>query len=152
MKRFSVSVIGGGGDIAPWLDTGFVEFAPGDDETGRPLRPDTLYLAPDEKGWAEAASVLWPKVIVLAAPVPVLPAELSEAYRLYSWRADSFAFAIASRLEAQLAEPFWPAYGPLTQPVAVKAVADVVYRHLLVDVFRETAEWCGHTFSVVTSL
>lgn len=59
MKRFTVAITGGGGAIAPWLDTGFVDFAP--------------------------------------------------------------------------------------------VVADAVYRHLLADVFRETAEWCGHTFSVVTS-
>lgn len=95
MKRFTVAIAGGGGAIAPWLDTGFVDFAPGVDDAGWPLRPDVLSAQP-ASGWESGAAELWPKVIVLAAPLPGLTLALAEAYKLTCWRPSGLAFAVAT--------------------------------------------------------
>lgn len=65
---------------------------------------------------------------------------------------DGLFFNFGTRLPGQPAVPLWEAYrfnGNLPPEAQVKAVADSVYRFLLEDQFRETAEWCGHMSSVV---
>jgi hypothetical protein len=119
-----------------WLESGFAAFAAGAGEDGRPVRPDVLLMPAGE--WP-AAGELWPKVAV-AAGAAELPDGLAGDFRGCRWR----GFTVFTRLEAPLAEPAWDAYRD-----DAKAVAGAVYAHLLADVFRETREWCGHTFSVL---
>jgi hypothetical protein len=156
MKRFTIAVSDGGGETGPWLDTGFVEFIPGREDDGRARRPDVLIISPAQAEWEKIVAESWPKVLFLGAEAPpVLTAELAEAFNLHRWHPHGLNLAVATRLEASLDEPQWAAYlqdDPLTGPVAAKAAADTVYRHLLADIFRDTAEWCGHTFSVVTGI
>lgn len=61
------------------------------------------------------------------------------------WRCGDKWITVGTSLEARLHEPAWLVYGEDWQ----KAMAETIYRHLLEDVFRETAEWCGHMSSVV---
>lgn len=124
-----------GGDIEVWLDCGFAVFVAGPGEDGRARRPDVLLLADD---WA-AAEELWPKVMVAAAETAV-PSSLAEDYRAHNWP----GYTVLTRLEAPLSRPDADACAD-----RAKALAGAVYRHLLADAFRETREWCGHTFSVL---
>ena len=50
-----------------------------------------------------------------------------------------------SKLETPLSEDM----GALLSEQATGAFAESLYYYLLRDVFRETAEWCGHMSSVV---
>lgn len=135
MKRFSVlRLAGDAGEV--WLESGFAAFAAGAGEDGRPKRPDVLLTA---AGDFMAVEELWPKVVVTAGAA-ALPGGLDGDYRGICWR----GFTVFTRLEAPLAEPAWDAYRD-----DAKAVAGAVYGHLLADVFRDTREWCGHTFSVL---
>jgi len=135
LKRFSVlDLAGAAGEV--WLESGFAAFAAGADGDGRPKRPDVLLMSPGD--WAAVAE-LWPKAAV-AAGAAVLPDGLAGDFRAVGWR----GLTVVTRLEASLTEPDWDAYGD-----DAKAVAGAVYGHLLADVFRETREWCGHTFSVL---
>lgn len=135
MKRFYVQALAGV-DTEIWLDSGFAAFEPGLTKDGQPRRPDVL-LAP--VGDWPAVAELWPKVMVLeGAATP--PDELAEEYKSHVWR----GFTVLTRREARLAAPDWDDYAD-----EAKAVAGAVYRHLLAEVFRETREWCGHTFSVL---
>ncbi|MDT8902849.1 hypothetical protein [Anaeroselena agilis] len=136
MKRFSVMCLAGPDAGAAWLESGFAAFVAGADEDGRPRRPDVLLVAPG--AWTTVGEV-WPKV-AMAAGAAELSAELAGDYRCLRWR----GFTVVTRLEAPLAEPDWDAYRD-----DAKAVAGAVYGHLLAEVFRETREWCGHTFSVL---
>jgi hypothetical protein len=135
LKRFSVLDLTGNAGAA-WLESGYAAFAAGTDGDGRPMRPDVLVAAAGD--WA-AVERLWPKVAV-AQGAGELPAELAGDYRRCRWR----SFIVLTRLEAPLAEPAWDAYGD-----DARAVAGAVYGHLLAEVFRDTREWCGHTFSVL---
>ena len=123
--------------MGAWLESGFAAFAAGVDGDGRPLRPDVLLLAAGE-GW-RPADELWPKVIV-AAGTMTMPAALSEDYRAVAW----LGRIVLTRLDAPLDPPDSAAYGD-----AARAVAGAIYGHLLADVFRDTRDWCGHTFSVL---
>lgn len=135
MKRFSVMCLAGAaGEV--WLESGFAAFAAGADEDGRPRRPDVLLTTAED--WP-AVGEQWPKVAVTAGATEV-PDELAGDFRGLCWR----GFTVFTRLEAPLAEPDWYAYRD-----DAKAVAGAVYGHLLADVFRDTREWCGHTFSVL---
>jgi hypothetical protein len=88
---------------------------------------------------AGAGEDVRPKVVVIYGEA-ALPDDLAEDYRGHTWR----GFTILTRLEVRLAAPDWGDYAD-----EAKAVAGAVYRHLLAEVFRETREWCGHTFSVL---
>lgn len=134
MKRFTVCAVGT--DCEAWLESGFAAFAAGKDADGRPLRPDVLLLAAGEWG---LVGELWPRVAVVAGAAGP-PAELGEDYRAFAWSGG----IVLTRLEAPLAAPDPDAYGD-----AARAVAGAIYAHLLADVFRDTREWCGHTFSVL---
>jgi hypothetical protein len=81
-----------------------------------------------------------------------VPEELSEIYSLQSFSGADTGFTICSRLEGQVAVPEWDLYGSqgaITREEEIKAAAGSIYRYLLEDVIRETAEWCGHMSSVV---
>ena len=135
LKRFSVlDLTGSAAEV--WLESGFAAFAAGEDGDGRPERPDVLLMPAG--AWPKVAE-LWPKTVVTAGEA-ALPDGLAGDYRARRWR----DYTVATRLEAPLAEPDWDAYGD-----GAKAVAGAVYGHLLAEVFRETREWCGHTFSVL---
>lgn len=123
--------------MGAWTESGFAAFVPGTDGERRPLRPDVLLLAAGE-GW-RLVGELWPKVVVVAGDA-MPPAELGEDYKAFAWP----GCTVLTRLDAPLAAPDRAAYGD-----DARAVAGAVYSHLLADVFRETRDWCGHTFSVL---
>ncbi len=134
MRRFTVC--GRTENSNAWLESGFAAFAAGKDADGRPLRPDVLLVAAGEWG---LVGELWPRVAVVAGAAGP-PAELGEDYKAFAWPGGT----VLTRLEAPLAAPDREAYGD-----AARAVACAIYAHLLADVFRDTREWCGHTFSVL---
>jgi len=81
-----------------------------------------------------------------------VPDTLSDIYERQLIVGEGLYFTIGSRISGKVANPDWEAYrsnGQLSREEQVKTVAGSVYRFLLQDVFRETAEWCGHMSSVV---
>ena len=67
---------------------------------------------------------------------------------VYSWKeytAGPASWVLGSKLETPLSEDM----GALLSEQATAAFAESLYYYLLRDVFRETAEWCGHMSSVV---
>ena len=103
--------------------------------------------------WAEI-KYLFPRVLVILSEQEIpFPEEISEIYNRYCFAGKSgLVFSIGSTLEGKIEEPDWEAYHFGDQPARteeIKAVAGSLYRYLLLDVFRETAEWCGHMSSVV---
>ena len=67
---------------------------------------------------------------------------------VYSWKeyaAGPSSWILGSKLETPLSEDM----GALLSEQATAAFAESLYYYLLRDVFRETAEWCGHMSSVV---
>jgi hypothetical protein len=157
MRRFKICGIGATAeDIGVWLDPGFCEFQASQTvEAGE--RPDVIFgpLGPDNTELVRQIGLQQPKVVVLLSPVPAcLPQGPTEDYRKYGWQQAGVDYLIATCLAPQLTEPEWTAYGReggLNPAEALKAVSDQIYRHLLADVFQETQDWCGHTFSVVIS-
>ncbi|MDR3562540.1 MAG: hypothetical protein P4N59_14050 [Negativicutes bacterium] len=155
MRRFSIyTPRGAAADTESWLDTGFREMAAG--QTGDDAeRPDVIIanLGRDDAGLCREVNALLPKVVVLLSEIAAgLPEQLEEQFRVHCWQKAGGFYVVGTSLEPALAEPEWGAYcsgGEIDAPQALKAVSDQIYRHLLADVFRETAEWCGHTFSVV---
>jgi hypothetical protein len=145
-------------EVAVWLDTGFAEYKP--DQTGDEagLRPDVMFWRPEAGGerCCREALRLLPKAVVIAGDGPaVWPESLSEFFTPYYWRRDDGYYVVGSSLEQQLTEPVWEAYGEglqLDAGLRLKAVSDRIYRYLLADLFSETREWCGHTFSVVNHM
>lgn len=98
---------------------------------------------------------LLPKLLVIISDKVeniTVPEELSEVYGRQSFSGNDTRFTICSRLEGEVAVPEWDLYGSqgaITREEQIKATAGSIYRYLLEDVIRETAEWCGHMSSVV---
>lgn len=141
MNRFSVIFSGDTPLRQAWEAAGFHCL-----ESNRPddIKPDALVWAgTDAVSLLSALSADKPKVFVITARC--LPADLPEYYTLHFWQSGGQQITVGTMLETELAEPKWLAYEGDWQ----KALADTVFRHLLQDVFRETAEWCGHMSSVV---
>jgi len=148
--------------MQPWLDTGFLAFKAGENTVGDlPQQPDVMFWRQAGEGgegfWQEAESLYPALIIVLCdgknAPAP--PAGLASLYRWQTLPGEDTSFLVASRLESEFWAPDWEAYrrgNVLTPHDQLKAVADAAYRLLLQELFRETLEWCGHTFSVVGPL
>lgn len=141
MYRFSVKMVSDILHKSVWDDTGFVCI--GREEPFE--QADVIIIAPDDSD--KLASVILaarPKVFIIAGRYE-LPQHVKDLYTGQHWRLHHTVLTIGTFLEVPLAEPVWEAY-PEQQE---KAIADTIYRHLLNDVFRETAEWCGHMSSVV---
>ncbi len=158
MRRFIVVAPGcSGPDLAAWEDVGFkvettAKHSPGE-------QPDAMFF------WScsqENISTNWrlvnqlrPKMFVIADNCEQkinMPGGLLEIYDTQVIAGEDVYFTIGSSIQGKIAVPDWPAHrldGRLSREVQIKAVAGSVYRYLLEDVFRETAEWCGHMSSVV---
>jgi len=143
-------------DLRAWQDAGFQIAEPGlKQDPGQ--RPDLVlrrhWPEQGQLAWAEI-KYLFPRVLVILSEQEIpFPEEISEIYNRYCFAGKSgLVFSIGSTLEGKIEEPDWEAYHFGDQPARteeIKAVAGSLYRYLLLDVFRETAEWCGHMSSVV---
>lgn len=141
MNRFSVIFAGDTPMRQAWNDAGFVCFKADRQDD---VKPDALvWMEADAASLPVAIIADKPKVFVITARY--VPVDLPEYYSLHFWQTGGQWITVGTMLESELTEPKWPAYGDDWQ----KAVADTVFRYLLQDVFRETAEWCGHMSSVV---
>ncbi len=157
MRRFTVIAPGSAGEYAnAWEDTSFklVEDGTWNDPEQRPdvflwrwsknnELPDQMILS------------LLPKLLVIISDRGekiTVPEELSEIYNRQSFSGEDTGFTICSRLEGEVTVPYWDLYksnSAITREEQIKAAAGSIYRYLLEDVIRETAEWCGHMSSVV---
>ncbi len=143
----------------PWQDSGFSVVEAGEKAGGElPPRPDVMFWpeGEQEKGdfWREAESLCPALLVILftGRRTPKLPDGLMDIYKWQILKGEEVSFLVASRLEGEFCPPDWEAYrsgDKLTASEQLKAVAGAAYRLLLEDLFRETREWCGHTFSVV---
>ncbi|NLI13036.1 hypothetical protein [Pelotomaculum propionicicum] len=144
-------------DLKVWEDAGFKLV----DETSLDypeLRPDVIFICDFKAGvitW-QLISKLLPKVLILTGSseqTPVIPGELADLFNLQVIKGENISFTIGSTIQGQVVTPAWEIYrvsdGPLTPQEQLQALADSIYRFLLQDVFKETAEWCGHMSSVV---
>jgi len=162
MKRFSVYIPAESYPkeyAVPWFDAGFSVTGAGEKAGGEsPLRPDVVFWPegenPGEEFWRKADSLCPALIVVLFAgrPAPKPPAGLEDVYRWQVIPGKGVNFGVASRLEGEFGPPDWDAYqsgDTLTVYDQIKALAGSAYRLLLEELFRETREWCGHTFSVL---
>jgi hypothetical protein len=158
MRRFIIFASGcAGEDLNVWEDAGF-KLADGTSLDNPELRPDVILSYASQAGeipW-QVIRKLAPRVLILtgsAAQKPVFPGDLSRLYNIQVIKEESICFTICSSIQGQVETPDWEAYhtgnGPITRQEQIKALAGSIYRFLLQDVFRETAEWCGHMSSVV---
>lgn len=142
-------------DKNAWEDVGFKLV-----ETGAELepgqRPDVLFWRwPREHVAPKWQSVkhLLPKLFITVSNHKIsMPDTLSDIYEQQLITVEGTYFTIGSRIQGIVAVPVWEAYrgsGQLHRAEQVQAIAGSIYRYLLQDVFRETAEWCGHMSSVV---
>ncbi len=143
-------------DLRVWQDAGFQIAEPGLKQDPR-QRPDLVIL----RHWPEQGQLAWTEIkhlftrvlIIISEQEILFPEEVSTIYNRYCFVGKSgLVFSIGSTLEGKIEEPDWEAYRFGDQPTRTeenKAVAGTLYRYLLLDVFRETAEWCGHMSSVV---
>ena len=91
---------------------------------------------------------LGPKVFMvkkLAETSCALPEDWRTVYSWKEYAAGPSSWILGSKLETPLSEDM----GALLSEQATAAFAESLYYYLLRDVFRETAEWCGHMSSVV---
>lgn len=156
MRRFIIVAPDcAGQDRNAWEDVGFKLV-----ETGAELdpgqRPDVVFWR-----WSQEDSLLkWQSVKRLLPKLYVTfgnheisaPDTLSDIYKQQLIVVEGTYFTIGSRIQGKVDVPDWEAYrsnGQLPRTEQLKAVAGSIYRFLLQDVFRETAEWCGHMSSVV---
>ncbi|MFX4263602.1 hypothetical protein ACOBQJ_15560 [Pelotomaculum propionicicum] len=158
MRRFKVVKSDCAGEYTgAWEDTSFklVDAGSWDD---REQRPDVfLWHWSKEKNDLPVQEVLslLPRLLVIISNRGeniTVPEELIEVYNLQSFAGEDTSFTICSRLEGEVAVPDWDLYkssSTITREEQIKAAAGSIYRFLLEDVIRETAEWCGHMSSVV---
>ena len=142
MRQFSVCIEGDAAAYEAWENSGFIHFDAVESDEG----PDALVLpaSPDAAAISERIASTMPKLfIVMTGYMP--PAPLAENYTLQSWTHKGMNITVGTLLETALPDPPRPEYGDDWQ----KAIAGTVYRYLLQDLFRETADWCGHMSSVV---
>lgn len=157
MRRFTVVAPNcAGEDVSAWEDTSFrlVESVIWDDpEQG----PDVLLWHWSQKKDLPVKMILslFPKLyVIISSPGDeiTIPGELADIFSLQIITGDSVLFTIGSRIQGLAAVPDWDAYRgheDITREEQIKAVSGSIYRYLLEDVIRETAEWCGHMSSVV---
>lgn len=91
---------------------------------------------------------LGPKVFMIKKEAKTSVAFPDDCRTGYSWKeyaAGPSSWILGSKLETPLSEDM----GALLSEQATVAFAESLYYYLLRDVFRETAEWCGHMSSVV---
>jgi len=80
--------------------------------------------------------------------IQTTPAQWSRKYELRLYGTSPQGWLIGTKAEAPLPDD----WGNLLDEKNVAAFAESLYYYLLRDVFRETAEWCGHMSSVVRRL
>jgi hypothetical protein len=157
VRRFTIVAPNcAGEDTSAWENTSFklVDKETWDDPE---QRPDVFlwHWTQIENMPVQMILSLLPKLyIVMSSPSDeiTIPAELADIFSIHSFTGDSACFTIGSRLQGRAAVPDWDAYrgpGVITREEQIKAVSGSIYRYLLEDVIRETAEWCGHMSSVV---
>jgi hypothetical protein len=157
MKQFSLLAVGST-LLTGWLESGFLEWVKPTGDRGATEYPEVIVAEVDlvKNNWEELLQKMFPPVVVVVHPEGRSPCcQLPPEYTTYWWPKGNMAFLIGSRLEDLLIQPDWQSYekaGHLDNCQCHKAVSDVIYRHLLQEVFRETREWCGHTFSVLGHL
>ncbi|NLJ75882.1 MAG: hypothetical protein GX325_01305 [Peptococcaceae bacterium] len=161
MKKFTIAAPGcrNQGEANIWKETGFATAAhkPRDK---RELGLDVFLCRQPRQGHLPTGTILslLPKLIVIVNHKDghiSLPPDLLEIYNQQSFSSRDLNFTIGSRLEGQVTVPDWNAAGKgseITREEQIQAAAGAVYRFLLEDVIRETAEWCGHMSSVVGHL
>ena len=76
------------------------------------------------------------------------PAQWERKYELRFYGTSPQGWLIGTKAEAPLPDD----WGDLLAEKKVAAFAESLYYYLLRDVFRETAEWCGHMSSAVRPL
>jgi hypothetical protein len=157
MRRFTVVAPGcAGEDTSAWEDTSFklVEAGTLDDPE---QNPDVFLWRWSNENNLPVQTILslLPKLLVIISDKGeeiTFAEELLEIYSLQSFSGEDIYFTICSRLQGEVAVPDWDLYGnrgTITREEQIKAAAGSIYRYLLEDVIRETAEWCGHMSSVV---
>ena len=74
-----------------------------------------------------------------------MPESWQEKYALRFYETGPECWLLGTKIEAPLPEGL----GELLDDPHAETMAETFYYYLLQDLFRETAEWCGHMSSVV---
>lgn len=89
---------------------------------------------------------MMPKMILLKTGVSwVAPERLQAIYTMTEYGEGPNCWLVGTKMEAPLPEDV----GTLLCEQNIAALSETLFDCLLRDVFRETADWCGHMSSVV---
>ena len=89
---------------------------------------------------------MMPKIILLKTGASWMePERLQAIYTMTEYGESPNCWLVGAKIEAPLPEDV----GTLLCELNIAALSEVLYDCLLRDVFRETADWCGHMSSVV---
>jgi len=159
VRQFTVCAPGcAGADLAAWENEDFKITGP---EPGSSPERETDVVYWYENGHENDGGAKWetvrhllPKLFVIAAQkeITAVPGDLSAIYERQVIPGVNMYFTVGSKLPEKVTAPDWKACRqgvPLSRADQIKVLAGAIYRYLLQDVFRETAEWCGHMSSVV---
>ena len=99
----------------------------------------------EQAGW-QSINRFRPKVFILQLKkTGMLPDCWRESYALNEYGTGRNHWVVGTKIEAPLPDDI----GALLCEKNTAALAEFFYYYLLRDVFRETADWCGHMSSVV---
>ena len=89
---------------------------------------------------------MMPKIILLKTGASwMAPEHLQAIYTMREYGESPNRWLVGAKIEAPLPEDV----GTLLCEQNMEALSETLYDCLLRDVFRETADWCGHMSSVV---
>lgn len=161
LKQFTIAASGCGdkSEVSIWEDNGFTPTAHNPQDQ-RELGLDVFLWHQFRQKHLPTGTILslLPKLVVIIGHKDnhvSFPPDLLEIYNQQSFTSRNLNFTIGSRLEGRVRVPDWDATGTgheTTREEQIQAAAGTIYRFLLEDVIRETAEWCGHMSSVVGHL
>jgi len=157
MRRFLLYAPGSSPLVrTAWMEVGFKLMESVDNNTGQPDVYLWQWCKADNEIHRQSVDRMQPKVfIIIANSGKQIPESLLQVYRQQVIRGETSCFTIGTTIEGKVAVPDWNAYrleGRLDYGEELKTLAGSIYRFLLEDIFRETADWCGHMSSVVQPL
>ena len=137
-----------------WRQAGFDIIPDGTEAFSAGAGPDAVWggycssvatASEEQAGW-QSTNQFRPKVFILQTENPaILPDCRGEGYALNEYGTGWNHWVVGTKIEAPLPDDM----GALLSEKNTAALAEFFYYYLLRDVFRETADWCGHMSSVV---
>ena len=137
-----------------WRQAGFDIIPDGTEAFSAGAGPDAVWggycssvatASEEQAGW-QSTNQFRPKVFILQTEeIGMQPDCRVEGYALNEYGTGRNHWVVGTKIEAPMPDDM----GALLSEKNAAALAEFFYYYLLRDVFRETADWCGHMSSVV---